>query len=79
MKDTEKAHKKALSRKIAIVGLAATGGEFWLAQLIVWGLSLYHVHSGIWGPWLILEALTTAGVTVVAIGMMRAVYYFPRL
>ena len=28
------------------------------AQLIVWGLAQFHIHSGIVGPWFILVALT---------------------
>jgi hypothetical protein len=75
-KADKKRVNKAFGRKIAIAGLAATGVQFWWAQLVVWGLSLYHIHSGIWGPWLILESLTSAGVTAVAIGMMRAVRDF---
>ena len=70
---------KAFGRKIAISALVATGMQFWFAQLIVWGLSLYGVHSGIWGPWLILEGLTSAGVATVAIGMMRAVRDFQNI
>jgi hypothetical protein len=64
---------KAFGQKIAIAALAATGMQFWFAQLIIWGLSLYRIHSGIWGPWLILDGLTGAGVATVALGMMRAV------
>jgi hypothetical protein len=67
---------KAFGRKLLIASLAATGVQFWWAQMIVWGLSLYRIHSGIWGPWLILEALTSAGCATVAIGMMRAVRDF---
>lgn len=67
---------KAFGRKIAIAGLVATGMQFWFAQLIIWGLSLYGIHSGIWGPWLILEGLMSAGVATVALGMMRAVRDF---
>lgn len=70
---------KAFGRKIAIAGLVTTGMQFWFAQLIVWGLSLYRIHSGIWGPWLILEGLTSAGVATVAIGMMRAVRDFQNI
>jgi hypothetical protein len=75
-KAEKKRMDKAFGRKIAIAALAATGVQFWWAQLIVWGLSLYHVHSGIWGPWLILEGVSSAGIAVVAIGMMRAVRDF---
>jgi hypothetical protein len=67
---------KAFGRKIAIAGLVATGMQFWFAQLIIWGLSMYGIHSGIWGPWLILEGLMSAGVATVALGMMRAVRDF---
>ena len=73
----QKARKKTLDkkfgRKIAIAGIAATAAQFWFAQLIVWGLSLYHINSGIWAPWLLLEGVSSAGVAVVALGMMRAV------
>lgn len=39
--------------------------NFLLAQLAVFGLSLFHVDSGIWGTWLLLgvaEAVLTVGV-----------------
>jgi hypothetical protein len=78
-KAEQKRIDKAFGRKIAIAGLVATGMQFWFAQLIVWGLSLYRIHSGIWGPWLILEGLTSAGVATVAIGMMRAVRDFQNI
>jgi hypothetical protein len=61
------------ARKIFSAGIAASLLQFWFAQLIIWGLSMYHVHSGIWGPWLIMEGVSSMGVTVVALGMMRAV------
>ncbi len=35
------------------------------AQMVVWGLSLYHIDSGIWGPFLLVsaaESVVTAGV-----------------
>lgn len=35
------------------------------AQFIVWGLSLYHINSGIWPVWLIgsgFEGILTLGV-----------------
>lgn len=35
------------------------------AQLTVWGLSLYHVNSGIWGPYLltaVAEAVVSTGI-----------------
>ena len=67
---------KAFGRKLAITGLVTTGVQFWFAQRIVWGLSLYHINSGIWGPWLLLEAVTSAGAATVSIGMMRAVRDF---
>jgi hypothetical protein len=68
-----KEHRKQFRRKIAAAALAATIMQFWFAQLVVWGLSLYRIHSGIWGPWLIMEGLSSLGVAVVALGMMRAV------
>jgi hypothetical protein len=76
LKARKKRIDRAFGRKIAIAGLVTTGVQFWFAQLIIWGLSLYHIHSGIWGPWLILEGLTSAGAATVAIGMMRAVRDF---
>jgi len=66
-------HKKELSRKITAASIVFTGLQFWFAQLIIWGLSLYHIHSGIWAPWLILEALSSVIVGAVRIGMMGAV------
>ena len=41
----------------AVMVIGATESLFG-AQLIVWGLAQYHIHSGIMGPWLILSALT---------------------
>jgi len=35
------------------------------AQMVVWGLSLFHVDSGIWGPYLLIgavEGIVTFGV-----------------
>ena len=34
------------------------------AQVIVFGLSLFHVDSGIWGPWLLMDA----AIGVVSLG-----------
>jgi hypothetical protein len=46
--------------------------DLWLAQTVVWGLSLYHVDSGIWGPYLLLTAATSVVTTGVAFGGNRA-------
>lgn len=35
----------------------AFGVDLWLSQMTVWGLSLFHVDSGIWGPFLLLGVL----------------------
>lgn len=72
-KASRKRLDRKFGRKIGAAALAATIAQFWFAQLICWGLSLYHVSSGIWGPWLIMEALSSLGIAVVAIGMMKAV------
>jgi hypothetical protein len=46
---------------IVLAGLAACFGLGLLqAQFVVWGLSLFHVHSGIWGPWFLLGALDSS-------------------
>jgi hypothetical protein len=61
-----------LGIKITAVVLIGSAIQFWFAQLIVWGLSLYHADSGIWGTWLLLEGVTSAFVYVIWIGMLRA-------
>jgi len=61
-----------MGAKIGAIILVSSAAQFWFAQLVVWGLSLYHVDSGIWGPWLLLEGVTSAFVYVTWIGMMRA-------
>ena len=49
---------------IIILFMMAVAESLFAAQLIVWGLAQYHIHSGILGPWLILSALTMlAGIT----------------
>ncbi len=43
------------------VGLGACFGLGLLqAQFVVWGLSLFHTDSGIWGPWFLLAALDSS-------------------
>lgn len=37
------------------------------AQLVVWGLSMDHVHSGIWGPYWILMGVSMVVTTSVAV------------
>jgi hypothetical protein len=37
------------------------------AQFAVWGLSLLHVHSGIWGPYLILSGISMVVTTTAAV------------
>lgn len=51
---------------VAMAILAAV--DLWVAQMIVWGLSLYHVDSGIFGPWLLMSAATSVVAGGVAIG-----------
>lgn len=36
------------------LAIAATAVQ---AQVAVWGLSLFHVDSGIWGPYLLITSL----------------------
>lgn len=38
------------------------------AQYVVWGLSLFHVDSGIWGPYFILAGLGLTITTAVTVG-----------
>lgn len=75
-KEQQKKLNKAFASKIAKASLAATLMQIWFAQLIVWGLSLFHVSSGLWGPFLILEGVSSAIVWAVHIGMMNAVKGF---
>lgn len=60
-----------LGNKIALTGLgivllipavlaACFGLDLLQAQFVVWGLSLFHVNSGIWGPWFLLGAIESA-------------------
>jgi hypothetical protein len=55
--------------KFVIIGIIYVGIIFVAAlvqaQLIVWGLSMFHVNSGIWGPYLMsaaLESIIAGGV-----------------
>ena len=58
---------KLLALIVFLLALMA-GIDLWLAQLAVWGLSLFHVDSGIWGPYFLLGALGGTMATAVAIG-----------
>ena len=42
------------------------------AQMVVWGLSLFHVDSGIWGPYLLMSAAGGVITTGVTIGVRHA-------
>ena len=41
------------------------------AQFVVWGLSIMHVNSGIWGPYWILAGMSMVISTSVAISANR--------
>lgn len=69
--ETVKKRKKTLSRKIAIYAIVFTAAQLWWAQLVVWGLSIYHIHSGIWGPWLIMEGISSLLIACVRLAMME--------
>lgn len=56
-----------LVKIIVIVGILA--GATWLtAQMAVWGLSLYHVDSGMWGPLMLIGVFESAVGVGVRIG-----------
>lgn len=42
--------------------------DLWLAQLAVWGLSMFHVDSGIFGPLLLIFSAEGVIGSAVAIG-----------
>ena len=51
--------------KAVVISVFTTAVMFLEAQWIVWGLSLFHVNSGIWGVWLIglgVEGVLCLGV-----------------
>lgn len=64
-----------MSKLVLFVILSAIGfGLVMLqAQLVVWGLSLFHVNSGIWGPLLLITALESvvAGGVSTGIGSQK--------
>lgn len=39
-----------------MAGAAVVGFDWLLCQFVVWGLSLYHVSSGMWGPYFLMSA-----------------------
>jgi hypothetical protein len=43
--------------------------NWWLAQVTVWGLSLFHVDSGIGGPLLFLSVLSALIISGVSVGI----------
>lgn len=55
-----------LTAIVVVLGVAAIAGlsNLWVAQLTVWGLNQFHVHSGLLGPWLLIPAAET----VIAVG-----------
>ena len=61
--ETRRAAGKGIAMACAFMA-AGAGATLGLAQLTVWGLSLYHVHSGIAGAvLLILVASSVTGGT----------------
>jgi hypothetical protein len=49
-----------------LIGAVSVALALLPAQLIVWGLSLYHINSGLLGAWFLVvaaEAIIAAGVT----------------
>jgi hypothetical protein len=56
-----------------LVTAAITAGVMFLeAQWIVWGLSMYHINSGIWPVYLIAAAVEGIMVLGVASGIRAA-------
>lgn len=51
---------------VALALMAAL--DIWIAQVTVWGLSLFHVDSGLGGPYLLISAATAIVTAGVAIG-----------
>lgn len=48
------------------LAIATAAAMFLESQLIIWGLSIYHVSSGIWPVWLIgsgFEGILALGVS----------------
>ena len=50
----------------AMVVIISVAESLFGAQLVVWGLAQYHIHSGIVGPWFILTALSMLAGTAVS-------------
>ena len=51
--------------KAVFVAVMTAATMFLEAQLIIWGLSMYHIHSGIWPVYLIgagFEGILALGV-----------------
>ena len=69
----QKQAKKRFANKIAITGLAFTAMHLWFAQLVDWGLSYFGVHAGIWGPFLLMLALSGVITGSVRAGMLQTV------
>jgi hypothetical protein len=39
------------------LGALAVGADWLICQVTVWGLSLFHVSSGMWGPFFLTSVL----------------------
>lgn len=64
--------RRRLAKRIAIKAVVLTGMQFWFSQLIVWGLSMYHIKSGIWPVWLIMEGVSSMLVGSFSLGMLQS-------
>lgn len=62
--------KKKLVRKVARYSILITVNNFWWAQVTVWGLSLFRVSSGFWGPFFLLDVLGSVVAGAVCLGML---------
>lgn len=58
--------------------VAGIGIQFMNAQYVVWGLSLFHVHSGYWGPFMLLSALSGTVSGAVFVGASNLVKAYQR-
>jgi hypothetical protein len=72
-KKRDQAIKKKISKKIGIASLIFTAVQLWFSQLIIWGLSLYGIHSGIWGVYLIMLGVTSPLIACVRLGMLETI------
>lgn len=68
-----KQYKKKLGRKITWYVTWLFIAEILFAQVTVWALSDYHVHSGLIPPLVLMNAFGTIVGASVRIGMMGAV------